>query len=269
MGESGPRPRAAILPFPGIGADPRRLTSYLRSTRSLLAAAALVALAAGGYAAARETSAFAVRTIEVEGAPAPVAAELRAALRELRGQSLVTLPGARVERLAERVPRVGAVSYDRAFPYTLVVFVVPERPVAVLRRGATSWLVSARGRVLERLPLGARPNLPRIWLRDGVLERGRYVTDPAPLRALRALAPATGAAFAPRIRTVRFGPRELTFELAAGGEVRLGNESDLALKLAVAARILRPDDGGTDALEYLDVSVPARPVSRIKSQPEG
>jgi hypothetical protein len=50
----------------------------------------------------------------------------------------------------------------------------------------------------------------------------------------------------------------LVFGLRSGLELRLGDASDLALKLAVAARILPLLGGSAD---YLDVSLPARPVA--------
>jgi hypothetical protein len=49
--------------------------------------------------------------------------------------------------------------------------------------------------------------------------------------------------------------------------VRLGDASNVALKLAVAARVIPLLDTGTG---YLDVSVPERPVSgTLNSQVEG
>ena len=42
--------------------------------------------------------------------------------------------------------------------------VVPEVPVAVLHRGKETWLVSARGRVLSRIPNLTFGALARIWV---------------------------------------------------------------------------------------------------------
>jgi hypothetical protein len=60
------------------------------------------------------------------------------------------------------------------------------------------------------------------------------------------------------VRSVRATPEELTFALAGGLELRLGDESDLRLKLAVAREILPLVGAGPC---YLDVSVPERPVA--------
>ena len=61
---------------------------------------------------------------------------------------------------------------------------------------------------------------------------------------------------------------ELTFVLASGLELRLGDVRAIPLKLAVAARIL-PQVLGKDASTYLDVSVPERPVAGDNPQPGG
>jgi len=57
----------------------------------------------------------------------------------------------------------------------------------------------------------------------------------------------------------------LMLALASGQEIRLGDASDLRLKLAVAARILPLASGA----HYLDVSVPDRSVAGFNSQLSG
>ena len=94
---------------------------------------------------------FAVARIEVRGGSPEVTRQVDAALASLVGRPLVGLDGAAVLQQVDALPTVVGASYDRAFPHTLRIYVVPERPVAVLRRGAESWLVSARGRVMEHL----------------------------------------------------------------------------------------------------------------------
>jgi hypothetical protein len=85
------------------------------------------------------------------------------------------------------------------------------------------------------------------------------------LRALRPLP----RDFPVRVRSVTAG-ESLVFDLETGIELRLGTELDVALKLAVAASILpslpAPVEGGPD---YLDVSVPERPVTGSNPQVEG
>ena len=67
------------------------LLRVLPSGRALLVATALVLIAAGLYGVARETSMFAVRAVDVQGAPPALAAQVRAALRPVAGTNLLAL----------------------------------------------------------------------------------------------------------------------------------------------------------------------------------
>ena len=91
---------------------------------------------------------FALRTVEVEGVPANVRRAILESLEETRGTSLVSLDGDAVVRRLEALPSVQSVTYDRAFPHTLRLVVVPEEPVAVVKQASNLWIVSARGRVI-------------------------------------------------------------------------------------------------------------------------
>jgi cell division protein FtsQ len=235
----------------------------LPTGRSLLLGFALVAVAVGLYAGARRPSVFAVRDVRVEGAPSVLAKRIEHELGSVRGGSLVTLDGDGVLAQLESLPTVRSASYDRAFPHTLVVRVVPERAAAVLRRGAEGWLLSTRGRVIGQVPRRSHPRLPRIWAPKTVpVEVGRVVGD-VDLRAAVVALPQDKADELPiRIRTAKSVAGELAFVLANGLELRLGNGADVALKLAAAGEIIpqlaAPAGGGPT---YLDVSVPERPVA--------
>ena len=76
--------------------------------------------------------------------------------------------------------------------------------------------------------------------------------------AVRAVAPLVRRPLPARVAAVRSSPQELTLVLRSGFELRLGDDSDRALKLELARRILPAllASGG-----YLDVSVPERPVA--------
>jgi cell division protein FtsQ len=234
--------------------------------RSLLAGVAFLALGLGGYVAVRTTSAFGVAEIEVRGASPAVSADVRAALNPLLGKSLLDVRGPEVEQRVEAIPAVASATYDRAFPHALVVVVRPEHPIAVLRSGAESWLLSTRGRILRPLVLGGQARLPRLWVPRAVeVAVGERIADPTLAGALRVLVPLFEEGFPARVRTVRT-EGELTLVLASGLELRLGDESDLELKLAVARRLL-PLLSGPPA--YLDVSVPERPVAPANPQFSG
>jgi cell division septal protein FtsQ len=239
------------------------LARALPSRRSLAIGLALLVIVAGGYAALRSSSAFAVRTIELRGATPSAAAAIRRALEPIEGRSLLALSGGEIDRRVVAIPEVAAVSHDRAFPNTLVVTVRLERPLAVVRRGGEAWLVSERGRVLRALPRAGAPRLPRIWLPKTVdLAAGGVLANAEAARALRALRSAGRSALPGRVRTAGARDGDLVFKLASGLEVRLGEDVELGLKLAVAGEIARtlpsPDAGGPT---YLDVGVPERPVA--------
>src|SRR5439155_22617685 len=113
---------------------------------------------------------------------------------------------------------------DRDFPHTLRVEVRAEHPVAVARHGADAWLVASDARVITRVPARARPGLPRVWLTEaGEPQVGAGLTDHTGLRAVRALALARKAKLNLRILFVRARPHELTFRLASGLALRLGD----------------------------------------------
>ena len=247
---------------------PRRfrvdLARLAPSGPSLAVAFVLVAVGIASYGVARETSLFAIERVVVVGGTPEVRERVQVALAPLEGESLVGLRASDVDAPLAAVPDVAGATYDRAFPDTLRVFVLAEQPLAVVRKGTESWLVSARGRVLRRLPLGASLMLPRLWVpRSVAVTAGGTLGDQTALRGVRVLAAASGE-LPTAVRTVRFDGADAFVVLRNGVEVRLGSDDDLRLKLAVAAQILpllQPSE------RYIDVAVPARPVAGAVPQP--
>jgi cell division protein FtsQ len=234
------------------------------AARRRLLAIAIVApiVLVGAYFAARETSTFAVRTISVSGGTPAVQRQVRAALAPLVGRSLLALDGRALERKVDALPTVVSTSYDRSFPHTLRVRVVPEVPVAVLHRGKETWLVSGRGRAIAQIKTGTRLGLPRIWVPTAAqVEAGGFLAPDQGGTAARVLALAAG--FPARFTTVSLAHGELTMELRLGVELRLGEPVDVRLKLAIARRALRVLPPGST---YLDVAVPQRPVAGSNPQ---
>jgi cell division protein FtsQ len=255
-----PRARAAsvVVPFPRtVSGDRLELGPLVPSGRSLLVAFAALGGVLLALVLARETSLFAVRTIEVSGGSAAVDRQVRKVLRARAGESLfaLDLDAARID--VATLPTVAAVAFDRAYPHTLRVTIVPERPVAVVRQGAAAFVVSERGRVIGRAERTAQPDLARIWIgRDVVLEPGATVEGDLGT-AVRAVAPLAGIRFPSRVVSVTT-TEGLTMRLRSGLELRLGDTHDVDLKLAVAGRVIRLLPPGS---AYLDVSVPDRPVA--------
>lgn len=227
----------------------------------------MLATSLGLYATARTTAAFSVERVDVEGAPAAVADDVRRALAPAVGESLLGLDLDDLSRRVRAVPMVASASFDRAFPHTLAVAVTPEQPVGVLRQGSASWLVAASGRVVAQLDAGVRPALPRIWLKRDVDVRLGESVRGLELRAVTALAPLADDPLPVRVASVVATKTELTFVLRSGLELRLGNSLDLPVKLEVARTVLAQLSGSET---YLDVGVPERPVAgeTLKSKVE-
>jgi len=258
-----------VLPLPR-----RRRVDVLRlapSGRSLLIGLALMLVAGGLYGLARETSMFAVDGFRVDGASPSVAADVRRELRRYEGRSLVSIDAASVGQRLAALPSVRSASVDRAFPHTLRVDVVPELPVAVLRRGADSFLVSARGRVIAPIGRGTHRSLPRIWLPASTeIDLGSFLGGADGGLAARSLAAFVGSGFPGQVTFVRALDGQITLGLRGGLELRLGAPVDLRVKIAIAHGIVptlaRPGAGGPT---YLDIAVPERPVAGRNPQPEG
>jgi cell division protein FtsQ len=225
--------------------------------RSIAIGLGLVAFALGGYLLARETSMFAIDRIEVQGAPPSVAAQVQRVLAAEVGKPLVGLDGSAVLQRVDALPTVVSARYDRDFPHTLRIAVVAERPAVVLRRGPDSWLVSTRGRVMERLPSTALGRLPRFWISSRTPARtGAQLTVAGAATAAHAVGLA--GPFAARIASVSDTGGALVFRFRSGLELLLGNGGDVRLKVAVAQRLLPVLPSGST---FLDVSSPGRPVS--------
>jgi cell division septal protein FtsQ len=235
---------------------------------------AITLLVLGGivaaYVLARQTSLFAVRLIDVTGAPPSVVRDVERATASVRGTSLVALDRGALERRLLALPSVVAVGVDRAFPSRLEIEVVPEHPAAVVRAGRRAWVVSRRGRVVRAVGIGAFSKLARIWLPSAThLTPGTTINRDEQALALRALV-LVPAGFPAKVSSARDESGDIVFVLADGVELRLGPRDELRLKLRVAARILAalpPQELAT--IDYLDVGTPERVVAGIKPRVGG
>jgi cell division protein FtsQ len=237
------------------------------SARALSIAVSLVAAVGLLYLGARETSVFALEDLEISGVSASVRGSVEAAAKPYVGESLVALDRDELRRQLESLSTVRSVRMDRAFPHTLRIAVVPERPLAVVRRGPDAWLVSEDGRVIRELERGRRNIRTNVWTgSDSSFAVGGTVADDE-LRAVLDALRRVPDGFPARVSTARVEDEEVTLVLASGSELRLGEPTALPLKLAVAARVLDSLSAEERAdLGYLDVTVPALPVGGDKSQ---
>ncbi len=257
--ETKPSPASVVVPFPRLGVDTRvELGRLVPSGRALLAAFGVLGGILLALVIARETPLFGMRAIQVTGAAPGVERQVLRALDESRGASLVALDLDAATADVRALPTVAGVTFDRAYPHTLRVRIVPERPVAVVRQGADAYVVSERGRVVAAVPRTKRPELARIWVgREVPLEPGAIV-DGELRTAVGAVAPLAGTRFPGRVVSVTTDAEQLTLRLSSGVELRLGEPRLVDLKLAVAGRVLPLLPEGS---AYLDLSVPDRPVA--------
>ena len=230
--------------------------------RPVAIGAGIAAFALAAWFVARDTSVFAVRTIEVHSGSPRVKAEVEHALASEVGRSLVRIDEGALTRRLEALPDVLSAKFERSFPNTLKVTVHAERAVLLVRQGATSWVVSARGRVMRKVYNPRRSRLPRLWLPKNVqLVTGETLPLDQGRMAAAAVAPIARRAYPGGVRAVVSGKEALTLVLGEGTEVRLGDLGDLRLKLAIARKILHVAAATGDTTPaYVDVSVPERPV---------
>jgi cell division protein FtsQ len=252
------RAASVVVPFPrGTAGDRLDLARYVPSGRSLLVGFALVAGVLAAYWGARASSVFAVAELEVQGAPPAVVREVEAVAGGAVGTSLLTVEPEEIEARVRALPSIAAASVDRAFPHTLVVKVAVERPVAVVRRGSSAWLVTGTGEVVREIETGTERAFPRLWLKRDVAVNVGGSLPASLVTATRALAAAAEVRLPERVKAVRSSEGQLTLILQRGPEIRLGGATDLRLKLAVAARVVPLLD---EESVYIDLSVPERPV---------
>ena len=237
------------------------LRTFLPSLKSIVVATTILVAAGGAYAGALDTSVFAVRRLSIVGGSPRVRAEVRRALAPELGLSLLRVDEGLVSRRAEKISDVISVRVDRSFPHTLRIRVSAERAVLLLRSVRQSWVISARGRVMRRIPDPRHSSLPRLWVPKGTPVAvgdtlGRY----GGALAAAAVAPIASGVFPGGVQTVISTPTELTLVLRSGPQIRLGDIGDLHLKLAIAHRIIRMSGSAATTADYIDVSVPERPV---------
>ena len=273
MEERHTRSRARAVGLP-LGRDTGlrfELDRLVPSTRSIVAGITLLAVGLAGFVLVRQSSLFAVRTIDVVGATPALERQVRAALSPLVGENLAALDGGDIADRLSRLREIRGLRYDRAFPNTLTVFVRPDPPVALLQSGRHAWFVSARGVVVRPLTPPLPRRWPRVWVaRAEAPTRPAVELPPRAIAALRALGGARRARSSLRgaVRTVTAEHGRVTFVLRSGLELRLGSASDVGLKLAVAARLLRTlTRGERERIRYVDLSVPSRPVTGRYAQP--
>ena len=153
-----------------VGSAGDRLDLARSSRPAALSRLALLIVvgAALAWFGARETGVFAVARSTSRARPRAWRPGAKRASRRREGTSLLEVDLDAAQQTVEALPTVASARFDRAFPHTLRVVVVPEHAVAVVRQGADSYLVAESGRVMATVERRDRPALARIWVKRDV-----------------------------------------------------------------------------------------------------
>jgi cell division protein FtsQ len=181
-------------------------------------------------------------------------AAVRAAAGVHRGDHLLFIDTGAVARRIERIPWVRAAKVERDLPGTLRIAVSEYTPAAYVRVAGAVMLVAADGHVIGRAPDAPAGT---VELR-GV--RGAYAAgDVLAPSGVANIVPHLPAALALRVEAVDASGSGVALVLRDGGEIRLGNSSDLAAKAASAQAVI--DHLAGTHFSYIDVSTPDRVIS--------
>jgi cell division protein FtsQ len=195
-----------------------------------------------------------VESVAVTGVtPDRVATVQRAAGIDVGDPILGVLPGRAAGRV-RGLPWVRTATVVRDLPSGVRIEVVPRIPVGWVRAGTGVLVVDAGGRVIERRP-EPTPGVPEL---TGIAELAPVGGQVHPV-SLPAAAGALGAELRSRVGSLHLEDGGLRAQVAFGPEVRFGPPERMTVKARVAAAVLA--SLGSTPVAYVDVSVPAAPVS--------
>jgi cell division protein FtsQ len=192
--------------------------------------------------------------IVVKGTTRLTAAQVQAASGIQHGDPMVWLDGGAAVAGIEALPYVRAAHVEREWPGTVKITISERRAVGWVENAAGPALVDRTGRVLERVA-AAPTDLPQIAKPTLVPPVGASIE------------PTVGARVAGQLqgfsrsgtRSITLTPGGVTLGLVNGPELRLGEPTQVMTKVRAAIAVLTALDG--EAVQYIDVTVPANPVA--------
>lgn len=222
--------------------------------RLVAVALILLALAALYRFWLRDSSLFAVESVEVKGLTAN-RDEVTASL-ERAGEGMTTLhiDDAALAQAVSGFPTVASIAADATLPHKLTVTVTERLPVAVVKVGGEPTGVAADGLLLPGLDVGGQ-GLPEI---DAESRRGRLDEEGT---AQAQILGGASERLRRRVEGVTWDEERggVVVSLEGAPEARFGDGSDAAAKWkSLSVVLLRGEAGGAG---YVDVSVPGRPVA--------
>jgi cell division protein FtsQ len=225
------------------------------ATRVGLVALLVCGLLIGGFLVGRDSSLFAVRHVEVNGATGPSAPRMVAALKAAaRGMTTLHLDRRTLRRSLSTFPQVKGIRARRVGRSGLRVEVIEYVPVGAVAHAGQRIPVAADGTLLRGVP--AAGGLATIPVKTTTA--GRRLSDRAGVIALEAIDSAP-AALRARIAQADAGARGATVSLRDGPQIYFGAPERLGAKWAAAVAVLA-DDSSRGA-RYVDVRTPERPAA--------
>jgi cell division protein FtsQ len=192
--------------------------------------------------------------MSVTGMQHVTAAQVRTASGVSMHDHLLFVDAGAAAHRVEQLPWVAHASVKRDFPGTLKIAITEYIPVAYVRGTTGVVLVAENGHVIAYSPTAPTRGVEIRGVRRAP-SVGELLSPPDAAGVVSRL-PAT---LAPQVSAVDVSGGGLALVLARGGQIRMGNASDLDAKAAAAEAVLA--HLGAQSFSYVDVSTPNRPVS--------
>jgi cell division protein FtsQ len=215
----------------------------------------VLALAAGAWVWLRNSSLVGVQRVTVVGVNGRDARQIRAALvAAARNMTTLNVKMAALRTAVAPFPVVKQLHVTTDFPHRMRIDVVEQVPVAIISAAGQQVAVAADGTLLRGASIPA--SLPAIPL--AVSPGGSHVTG-STLRVVRLLAAAPYQLLTKVSQAGDDGAQGLEAQMRNGPKVYFGTDGALAAKWSAAAAVLA--DAGSAGADYIDVTVPSRPVA--------
>jgi cell division protein FtsQ len=195
-----------------------------------------------------------VNQVRVRGLHRVTAAQIEDAAGIHTGDAMVWLDPGRAVSGIEALPFVHRATVTREWPGTVRVTVVERRPVAWLAGPSGMVVVDGTGRVLEAVA-AAPPGMPQLLGAKFVPPPGGTIS---PIDGARVAGGLTGLLVV-GTKSVTMTETGVTLQLANGPEIRMGDATQVGVKLRAALAVVAANDG--TPTQYVDVSVPTNPVA--------
>jgi len=225
----------------------------VRRRRLLVVGIVVLVLVAIAYGVSRSPL-FAIDTLEVRGTSHLTTAQVLDAAGVHEGDAMVWLDTTAAVDGMDALPYVRAARVEREWPNTVRIVVHERTPASWIDGPDGKALVDRSGRVLETVA-AAPAGLPQLLGAKLVPPPGGTVDALGAARVAGAL----GGLAAAGTKSVEVTDHGIVLHLVAGPEVRMGEATQIGVKLRAALAVLGAPAAAPPT--YVDVSVPTNPVA--------